>query len=151
VQCGHRVKSFEEDGERVRVHLDTVHGKTERAVDVLVAADGIRSALRGQLAPKESDVLRFSGRVMWRGTVECEPFLDGRSMIMAGHFGKRVVVYPISKRHEDRGEALINWVAEVKNARTSRCRVRIGNILRNARRFWRCSPVTFSIFWMCRR
>ena len=31
-------------------------------------------------------------------------------------FQRRVVVYPISKRHEDRGQALINWVAEFKVA-----------------------------------
>ena len=53
---------------------------------------------------------------MWRAVTAGKPFLSGRTMIMAGHFGKRVVVYPISKRHEDRGEALINWVAELKSA-----------------------------------
>jgi 2-polyprenyl-6-methoxyphenol hydroxylase-like FAD-dependent oxidoreductase len=42
--------------------------------------------------------------------------LSGRTMIMSGHFTRRVVVYPISKRHEANGECLINWVAEVKLA-----------------------------------
>jgi 2-polyprenyl-6-methoxyphenol hydroxylase-like FAD-dependent oxidoreductase len=51
---------------------------------------------------------------MWRAVTEGEPFLGGRSMILAGYFGRRVVVYPISKRHEDQGRALINWVAEFK-------------------------------------
>jgi 2-polyprenyl-6-methoxyphenol hydroxylase-like FAD-dependent oxidoreductase len=51
---------------------------------------------------------------MWRGVTEGELFLSGRTMIMAGFFGRRVVVYPISKRHEDQGRALINWVAEFK-------------------------------------
>ena len=37
-------------------------------------------------------------------------------MLMAGYFQRRVVIYPISKRHEDRGQALINWVAEFKVA-----------------------------------
>jgi len=45
-----------------------------------------------------------------------KPFLTGRTMIMAGHFGRRMVVYPISKRHEEGRRALINWVAELKNA-----------------------------------
>ena len=45
-----------------------------------------------------------------------EPFLSGRTMIMAGHFRRRMVIYPISKRHEDQGRALINWVAELKTA-----------------------------------
>lgn len=35
---------------------------------------------------------------------------------MAGHFRRRVVVYPISKQHEEQGQALINWVAEFKVA-----------------------------------
>jgi len=35
---------------------------------------------------------------------------------MAGHFGRRMVVYPISRRHEAEGRALINWVAEFRNA-----------------------------------
>jgi 2-polyprenyl-6-methoxyphenol hydroxylase-like FAD-dependent oxidoreductase len=37
-------------------------------------------------------------------------------MIMAGHFGRRLVAYPISKVHEDAGAALVNWVAEFKSA-----------------------------------
>jgi 2-polyprenyl-6-methoxyphenol hydroxylase-like FAD-dependent oxidoreductase len=53
---------------------------------------------------------------MWRAVTEGEPFLSGRSMISVGHFGRRMVVYPISRRHEERGRALINWVAEFKIA-----------------------------------
>ena len=37
-------------------------------------------------------------------------------MLMAGYSGRQLVVYPISKRLEDQGRALINWVAEVKTA-----------------------------------
>jgi 2-polyprenyl-6-methoxyphenol hydroxylase-like FAD-dependent oxidoreductase len=51
---------------------------------------------------------------MWRAVTVGKPFLTGRTMIMAGHFGERVVVYPISKAYEDRGQALINWVAEYR-------------------------------------
>ena len=43
-------------------------------------------------------------------------FLSGRTMVMAGYFRRRFVVYPISKRHEDRGESLVNWVAEAATA-----------------------------------
>jgi 2-polyprenyl-6-methoxyphenol hydroxylase-like FAD-dependent oxidoreductase len=53
---------------------------------------------------------------MWRGVTIGEPFLSGRTMIIAGYFGRRIVVYPISKRYEDQGRALINWVAEFKIA-----------------------------------
>jgi 2-polyprenyl-6-methoxyphenol hydroxylase-like FAD-dependent oxidoreductase len=37
-------------------------------------------------------------------------------MLLAGHLERYVVVYPISKRHEDEGGALINWVANLKTA-----------------------------------
>ena len=50
------------------------------------------------------------------GVSEGKPFLSGRTMLMAGYFQRRVVIYPISKRHEKRGQALINWVAEFKVA-----------------------------------
>ena len=53
---------------------------------------------------------------MWRGVTVGEPFLGGRTMIMIGHFRQRVVVYPISRRLEREGRALINWVAEFKTA-----------------------------------
>jgi 5-methylphenazine-1-carboxylate 1-monooxygenase len=53
---------------------------------------------------------------MWRGLTVGEPFLSGRTMIVAGHFQRRVVIYPISQRHDDEGRVLINWVAEFKNA-----------------------------------
>jgi 2-polyprenyl-6-methoxyphenol hydroxylase-like FAD-dependent oxidoreductase len=39
-------------------------------------------------------------------------------MINAGSSRQRVVVYPISKAEEDRGGALINWVATLKTAAT---------------------------------
>ena len=55
---------------------------------------------------------------MWRGVTVGKPFLSGRTMINAGSSRQRVVVYPISKVEEDRGRALINWVATLKTATT---------------------------------
>src|SRR5882724_9781079 len=37
-------------------------------------------------------------------------------MIHAGHSRREIIVYPTSKRYEDQGRALINWVAEFKTA-----------------------------------
>jgi 2-polyprenyl-6-methoxyphenol hydroxylase-like FAD-dependent oxidoreductase len=83
--------------------------------DLLVACDGVHSIVRETLNPNEGSLL-WNGITMWRGVTKGKPFLSGRTMIMAGSFARRVVVYPISKQYEDRGEALINWVAEFKNA-----------------------------------
>jgi 2-polyprenyl-6-methoxyphenol hydroxylase-like FAD-dependent oxidoreductase len=37
-------------------------------------------------------------------------------MVTAGYWGRQMVIYPMSKRHEDRGRALINWVANFATA-----------------------------------
>jgi 2-polyprenyl-6-methoxyphenol hydroxylase-like FAD-dependent oxidoreductase len=114
VACGLRAEAFEQQGERVRVQLRRADGSVHtREVDVLVAADGIRSALRKQLV-SSADALQFSGRMLWRGATECEPFLDGRSMFMAGHPDQKFVAYPISEPARKRGRSLINWIAELR-------------------------------------
>jgi len=53
--------------------------------------------------------------MMWRGVVEREPFLGGRTVAVAGaNATLKFVAYPISRQAELRGRALVNWVAEVK-------------------------------------
>jgi 2-polyprenyl-6-methoxyphenol hydroxylase-like FAD-dependent oxidoreductase len=83
--------------------------------DLLVGCDGIHSVVRQTLYPDEGPP-RWNGITMWRGVTVAKPFLSGRTMILAGYFERRMVIYPISKRHEERGEALINWVAMFKTA-----------------------------------
>ncbi len=83
--------------------------------DLLVGCDGVHSVVRHALYPDEGPP-KWNGITMWRGVTVGKPFLGGRTMIMAGHFQCRVVVYPISKQRDDRGEALLNWVAELKTA-----------------------------------
>jgi len=115
VHCGQRAESFEhtEGGARVflRQRDGTLHSHD---VDVLIAADGIRSALRGQLYPAAQDPLRYSGRVLWRGATESEAFADGRSMFMAGHPDQKFVAYPIDGATQRRGRSLVNWIAELR-------------------------------------
>ncbi|WP_116137302.1 flavin-dependent oxidoreductase [Trinickia diaoshuihuensis] len=83
---------------------------TETA-DVLVGADGIHSALRRYLFPHEG-MARFSGRMLWRAVTLAQPFLDGRTMFMAGHQDLKFVAYPISEPLRREGKSLINWIAE---------------------------------------
>src|SRR5215471_3456561 len=77
--------------------------------DVLIGADGIHSAVRRQLYPAEGKP-QFAQQVLWRGAVEAEPFLDGRTMVIAGHVHQRIVVYPMARRRS--GKALINWICQ---------------------------------------
>lgn len=80
--------------------------------DILVGADGIHSALRRQVHPV-GDEPRFSGRMLWRAVTEAAPYLDGRSMFMAGHQDQKFVCYPISEPLRREGRSLINWIAEL--------------------------------------
>jgi len=31
---------------------------------------------------------------LWRAAVDADAFLDGRTMVIAGHFHQRIIVYP---------------------------------------------------------
>jgi 2-polyprenyl-6-methoxyphenol hydroxylase-like FAD-dependent oxidoreductase len=80
---------------------------------LLIAADGIHSTVRASLYPNEGPPI-WNGAVLWRGVTRTQPFLSGRSMIMAGHEFQKFVAYPISRAALDQGEAVINWIAERK-------------------------------------
>jgi len=90
--------------------IDTADGPRELAADLIVGADGIHSALRRRLAPDEGSPC-WRGVMMWRGTSWAPPFLDGRTMVQAGHSQAKFVVYPIGAPRAD-GLQLINWIAD---------------------------------------
>jgi 5-methylphenazine-1-carboxylate 1-monooxygenase len=113
ILTGHHLDGFEQDGEGVTATFrdrtnDELRGSYRG--DVLIGADGIHSTVRAHLYPDEGPP-SFSGMMMWRGMVESEPFLDGRTMIIAGHWNQEAVVYPVSQEMHRRGRSLINWVA----------------------------------------
>jgi hypothetical protein len=37
----------------------------------------------------------WNGALLWRGAVEYDPILDGRTMVWAGHPDQKFVAYPI--------------------------------------------------------
>ena len=114
----HLVRCSQDNGGRACG--DFVDRATEKPVgrieaDLLVGCDGIHSVIRRQFHPEEGPV-KWDGTTLWRGVTIGEPFLSGRTMVLAGHLDRYIVAYPISKRHESEGLALINWVACVRNA-----------------------------------
>lgn len=109
VRYGHRLAAFRQSGELV--HADLVDRSGERigavAGDVMVGADGIHSAVRAALYPREGPPC-WNGVMIWRGCADWPQFLDGRSMIVAGGLNSKAVVYPIGPGQQRRTR-LTNW------------------------------------------
>lgn len=88
--------------------LDTAAG--ERRGAVLIAADGLHSAIRRQMFPSEGPPI-WAGAILWRGASRMKNFSDHNRMAMIGDYQQKFVTYPIS-RPDQNGEVLINWIAE---------------------------------------
>jgi 2-polyprenyl-6-methoxyphenol hydroxylase-like FAD-dependent oxidoreductase len=116
IVTGARIEAVTQDGGGVRAVIARSDGSREEATgEVLIACDGIHSAIRRSFYPDEGPPI-WNGAILWRGVTEAKPFLTGRSMIMAGHEFQKFVCYPISREALDRGDAVINWIAEKKYA-----------------------------------
>lgn len=118
IHASHRLHGFEQDATGVSAMFVDPSGRPldNWRGDALIGADGIHSKVRAQLYPNEG-MPKYSGVTMWRGAHEGEPFLDGRTMIVAGNWTQKLVVYPISEKARQRGRSLINWVAEIRGIR----------------------------------
>ena len=114
IETGWKATGFSQDGATVQLHLQDRAGnsRTESGT-MLIGCDGIHSAIRAQMHPEEGPPV-WGGAVLWRGTSRAVPFLTGASMAMAGHEWQKFVTYPISQTDPGTGEAVINWVAELK-------------------------------------
>jgi 2-polyprenyl-6-methoxyphenol hydroxylase-like FAD-dependent oxidoreductase len=116
VQTSTAFAEAEQDGERVLSRLVGRDGAAAGTVgsDVVIGADGLHSTVRAQLHPDEGPA-RWSGITMWRGCVEGDPFLGGRTMMWAGsNRVAKFIAYPVSPPRGAHGRVLINWVAEVR-------------------------------------
>ena len=116
---GAHLERFEPCAAGVRATFsDRAHAGTSHTVEarVLLAADGIHSTARRALYPGEGPP-RWNGAIMWRGTAAAPPFLDGETMIMAGHATQKFVAYPIAKPADSR--QLVNFVAELRTDSTA--------------------------------
>ena len=116
IVTGHHLTGWQTTPRGVRAaFVDRRNGRSIGEVEgeLLIGADGIHSAVRGRLYPDEGPPL-WNGAILWRGVTIGNRFLTGRSMIMAGHEFQKFVCYPISRAAMERGEAVINWIAERK-------------------------------------
>jgi len=112
VRNGLRFISFEQNAKKVAAtFLDTETGATlVDNADILIGADGIHSAVRRRIHPSEGEP-KFAGQVLWRAAVETDAFLGGHTMIIAGHFHQRVIVYPIGCTDAP-NLLLTNWICQ---------------------------------------
>ncbi|MDB5500725.1 MAG: FAD-dependent monooxygenase [Tardiphaga sp.] len=114
VLTSHHLTGWSETPDGIRADfVDKATGAAQLSHDgtLLIAADGIHSAIRERLYPQEGAPL-WNGRILWRGITPSDAFLSGRTMIMAGHEVLKFVCYPISDQPDADGQFLINWVAE---------------------------------------
>lgn len=112
VRLGQRVTGYGQDAKGA--WLELADGTQARA-DLVVGAEGLRSAVRAQMHPDEGP-LRYEGTLMFRGAVETAMIGDGRTMVIAGDHDCKFVTYPISEALRQRGRALTNWVAEIRHS-----------------------------------
>ena len=86
---------------------------TPVTAEVVIACDGINSALRKQFYPHEK--VAFAGINTWRGVTRHRPILSGKSYIRVGSIDTgKMVIYPIVDNIDTRGMQLVNWVAETR-------------------------------------
>jgi 2-polyprenyl-6-methoxyphenol hydroxylase-like FAD-dependent oxidoreductase len=114
VRFGRRISTFEQRGSKVFATFVDRSGNTVETTesDILIGADGIHSAVRAHYYPNEGPP-KWQGILMWRGVTVGKPYLGGNTMVQAGHHTQKFVCYPISRKHAEKGEALINWICDL--------------------------------------
>lgn len=114
VRLGHKVTGYEKNADgTITALVQRPDGTRLRETGtLLVAADGIHSAVRAQMHPDQPPV-HWGGAVMWRGTTLGKPIRTGASFVGLGTHRHRVVFYPISHPDPETGLATINWIAEL--------------------------------------
>jgi len=116
IRTDHECTGVEQAEAGATVHFkDPSRGRMRESVraDVVIACDGINSAIRKQYYP--NDKLAFAGINSWRGVTRRQPIFDGRTYIRAGSIltGK-MVIYPTIDNVDGQGNQLINWMADIQ-------------------------------------
>src|SRR5580704_14100162 len=114
---GHRCVGVEHDARQVTARFVGPDGTAlaPQRGDILVACDGIHSAVRAQFYPDEGP-FKFRGTNLWRGVTRRPPFLTGRSIARIGARHATMIIYPIRDNIDAAGNQLVNWVAEIEQS-----------------------------------
>jgi 5-methylphenazine-1-carboxylate 1-monooxygenase len=110
---GARTVGYTQDGDGVTLSLEHADGSSSEVhADAVIAADGIKSAVRRQMHPESADP-KYSGITMYRGTTLMKPFKTGGTILHIGDPSiASLIVYPIANDFEGTGLTLVNWVVE---------------------------------------
>jgi len=115
IRTGVKVVGYrnEPDGGGVTALLESSDGvASEVSGSLLIAADGLHSAVRRQMYPMQPPI-HWGGAIMWRGVTRGKPIRTGASFVGLGTHRHRVVFYPICAPDPVTGLADINWIAEI--------------------------------------
>ncbi|MEJ8835992.1 flavin-dependent oxidoreductase [Ramlibacter sp. AN1133] len=117
IHLDHRCTGVQQDAQQVTLSFQGVRGNPQPAVqaDVVIACDGVNSAVRRQFYPEEK--VAFAGINTWRGVTVHKPILTGKSYLRIGSIDTgKLVIYPIVDNIDGHGSQLVNWVAEIRQA-----------------------------------
>ena len=116
IHTGHRCVGVEQDDNGATIHFVDPRSGAERSpvrADIVVACDGINSAIRKRFYPEEK--MAFAGINTWRGITRHKPILTGKSYMRVGSIDTgKMVIYPIVDKIDEEGNQLINWMAEIQ-------------------------------------
>lgn len=113
VQLGCRVTGYSQDERGVCATVESRDGlRREVKGSMLIAADGLHSAVRAQMHPQQPPI-QWGGAIMWRGTSPGVAIRSGASFVGVGSLRHRVVLYPITPPDPQTGLSVINWIAEI--------------------------------------
>jgi 2-polyprenyl-6-methoxyphenol hydroxylase-like FAD-dependent oxidoreductase len=117
VHLDHRCVGVEQDDSGATALFLSSKGEPRppARADVVIACDGVNSAVRRQFYPNEK--LAFAGINTWRGVTIHPPILTGKSYLRIGSIETgKIVVYPIADNFDGKGNQLINWTTEIRQA-----------------------------------
>ena len=122
VACNHQFVGLDQTDSGVTLRFKATSDGSPRApvtADVVIACDGVNSAVRRIFYPGES--VAFTGINTWRGVTRRKPILDGRTYMRIGSIKTgKIVIYPIVDNIDGSGDQLINWIAEIETDRNNR-------------------------------
>lgn len=113
VRTGHRVVGYRNTSGGIVAVVDRRDGTTTEVYgSLLIAADGLHSAVRAQMHPGQPEP-HWGGQILWRGATPGPPVRSGAAFTLVGTIDQRFVHYPISQVDPDTGLQLQNWIAEL--------------------------------------